>query len=186
MTEERQHEVPLLEVDHLAVTFYTPRGTFRVVRDVSFTIRRGEVLALVGETGCGKSISAFAIVGYLLPFHPGESRIEGSILFEGRDLTQMTAAELRQIRGDRIAMVYQNPGTSLNPTIRVGAQMEEVLREKYGDLVLQSKINKRVNISESPALKQPITEYDPESQSAQEFKALGKEILRRIRGANNG
>ncbi len=129
MTEERQHEVPLLEVNHLAVTFHTPRGTFRVVRDVSFTIRRGEVLALVGETGCGKSISAFAIVGYLLPFHPGESRIEGSILFEGRDLTQMTAAELQHIRGDRIAMVYQNPGTSLNPTMRVGAQMEEVLRE---------------------------------------------------------
>ncbi len=129
MTERRQHDVPLLAVDHLAVTFYTPRGTFRVVRDVSFTIQRGEVLALVGETGCGKSISAFAIVGYLLPFHPGESRIEGSILFEGRDLTQMTAAELRQIRGDRIAMVYQNPSTSLNPTMRVGAQMEEVLRE---------------------------------------------------------
>jgi len=129
LTENRQGEVPLLEVDHLAVTFYTPRGTFRVVRDVSFTIQRGEVLALVGETGCGKSISAFAIVGYLLPFHPGESRIEGSILFEGRDLTRMTASELQQIRGDRIAMVYQNPGTSLNPTMRVGAQMEEVLRK---------------------------------------------------------
>ena len=129
MIENRQGAVPLLEVNHLAVTFYTPRGTFRVVRDVSFTIQRGEVLALVGETGCGKSISAFAIVGYLLPFHPGESRIDGSILFEGKDLTRMTAAELRQIRGDRIAMVYQNPGTSLNPTMRVGPQMEEVLRE---------------------------------------------------------
>ncbi|HEY90494.1 MAG TPA: ABC transporter ATP-binding protein [Dehalococcoidia bacterium] len=129
MTETRQGKAPLLEVDHLAVTFYTPRGTFRVVRDVSFTIQRGEVLALVGETGCGKSISAFAIVGYLLPFHPGESRIDGSILFEGRDLTRMTASDLQQIRGDRIAMVYQNPGTSLNPTMRVGAQMEEVLRE---------------------------------------------------------
>ena len=129
MIEDRQGAVPLLEVNHLAVTFYTPRGTFRVVRDVSFTIRRGEVLALVGETGCGKSISAFAIVGYLLPFHPGESRIDGSILFEGKDLTRMTAAELRQIRGDRIAMVYQNPGTSLNPTMRVGPQMEEVLRQ---------------------------------------------------------
>ena len=102
MTEERQHEVPLLEVDHLAVTFYTPRGTFRVVRDVSFTIRRGEVLALVGETGCGKSISAFAIVGYLLPFHPGESRIDGSIHFEGRDLAHVTSGELQRIRGDRI------------------------------------------------------------------------------------
>ena len=132
MIEDRQGAVPLLEVNHLAVTFYTPRGTFRVVRDVSFTIRRGEVLALVGETGCGKSISAFAIVGYLLPFHPGESRIDGSILFEGKDLARMTGAELRQVRGNRIAMVYQNPGTSLNPTMRVGPQMEEVLRVHLG------------------------------------------------------
>ena len=132
MSEKRQNEVPLLEVDHLAVTFYTPRGTFRVVRDVSFTIQRGEVLALVGETGCGKSISAFAIVGYLLPFHPGEARVDGTILFEGKDLTHMSASELRQLRGNRIAMVYQNPGTSLNPTMRVGPQMEEVLREHLG------------------------------------------------------
>ena len=94
MSEKRQDKVPLLEVDHLAVTFYTPRGAFRVVRDVSFTIQRGEVLALVGETGCGKSISAFAIVGYLLPFHPGEARVDGSILFEGKDLTHMGASEL--------------------------------------------------------------------------------------------
>jgi len=132
MSEKRQDEVPLLQVDNLAVTFYTPRGTFRVVRDVSFTIQRGEVLALVGETGCGKSISAFAIVGYLLPFHPGESRVDGSILFEGKDLAHMTASELWQVRGNHIAMVYQNPGTSLNPTMRIGPQMEEVLREHLG------------------------------------------------------
>jgi len=132
MSERRQGKVPLLEVDHLAVTFSTPRGIFRVVRDVSFTIQRGEVLALVGETGCGKSISAFAIVRYLLPFHPGESRVDGSILFEGKDLTSMSDSELRQLRGNRIAMVYQNPGTSLNPTMRVGLQMEEVLREHLG------------------------------------------------------
>ena len=132
MSEKRQDKVPLLEVDHLAVTFYTPRGAFRVVRDVSFTIQRGEVLALVGETGCGKSISAFAIVGYLLPFHPGEARVDGSILFEGKDLTHMGASELRELRGNHIAMVYQNPGTSLNPTMRIGPQMEELLREHLG------------------------------------------------------
>ncbi len=132
MNEKRQDGVPLLQVDHLAVTFYTPRGSFRVVRDVSFTIQRGEVLALVGETGCGKSISAFAIVGYLLPFHPGEARVDGTILFEGKDITHMSVSEIQQVRGNRIAMVYQNPGTSLNPTMRVGSQMEEVLREHLG------------------------------------------------------
>jgi len=132
MSEKRKDEIPLLEVDHLAVTFYTPHGTFHVVRDVSFTIQRGEVLALVGETGCGKSISAFAIVNYLLPFHPGESRVDGTILFEGKDLIAMPDSELHKLRGSRIAMVYQNPGTSLNPTMRVGLQMEEVLREHLG------------------------------------------------------
>ena len=154
MSEKRQDEVPLLEVDHLSVTFYTPRGTFRVVRDVSFTVRRGEVLALVGETGCGKSISAFAIVGYLLPFHAGESRVEGTILFEGKDLTQASASELQQLRGNRIAMVYQNPGTSLNPTMRVGPQMEEVLREHLG-VDSQQAYRRAVELFESVGLAEP-------------------------------
>ncbi len=128
MSEKPKGEAPLLEVDHLAVTFYTPRGTFRLVRDVSLQVRRGEVLALVGETGCGKTITAFTIMGYL----PGRTRVEGSILFEGKDLVSMAASELRRVRGNRIAMVYQNPGTSLTPTMRIGPQMEEVLREHLG------------------------------------------------------
>ena len=154
MDEKRQDEVPLLEVDHLSVTFYTPHGTFRVVRDVSFTIQRGEVLALVGETGCGKSISAFAIVGYLLPFHPGESHVDGTILFEGKDLTGMSASELRQLRGNRIAMVYQNPGTSLNPTMRVGLQMEEVLWQHL-DLDPQQARQRTAELFDSVGLADP-------------------------------
>ncbi len=154
MSEKRQNEVPLLQVEHLAVTFYTPHGTFHVVRDVSFTIQRGEVLALVGETGCGKSISAFAIVGYLLPFHPGESRVDGTILFEGRDLIGMSASELRQLRGNRIAMVYQNPGTSLNPTMRIGPQMEEVLRQHLG-LDSQQSRQRTAELFESVGLAEP-------------------------------
>ena len=131
MSEKPKGEAPLLEVDHLAVTFYTPRGTFRLVRDVSLQVRRGEVLALVGETGCGKTITAFTIMGYLpgrVGSLPGRTRVEGSILFEGKDLVSMAASELRRVRGNRIAMVYQNPGTSLTPTMRIGPQMEEVLR----------------------------------------------------------
>lgn len=132
MDENRQGGINLLEVEHLSVTYYTPLGTFRVVRDVSFTIQRGEVLALVGETGCGKSISAFAIVGYLLPFQPGEARVNGTILFEGKDLISLSTSEFRKLRGNRIAMVYQNPGTSLNPTMKVGLQIEELLQEHIG------------------------------------------------------
>jgi len=154
MSEKRQNEAPLLQVDHLAVTFYTPRGTFYVVRDVSFTVQRGEVLALVGETGCGKSISAFAIVDYLLPFQPGEARVDGTILFEGKDITQMAASELQQIRGNRMAMVYQNPGTSLNPTMRVGPQMEEVLREHLG-LDSQQAHQRTAELFDSVGLAEP-------------------------------
>ena len=135
MTENPQGHAPLLQVDGLAVTFYTSRGTFRLVRDVSFQVQRGEVLALVGETGCGKTITAFTIMGYLpgkVGSLPGKSRVDGSILFEGKDLVHMPTSELRRLRGDRIAMVYQNPGTSLNPTMRVGPQMEDLLQEHLG------------------------------------------------------
>jgi len=157
MSEKQQDKAPLLQVDNLAVTFYTPRGTFRLVREVSLHVRRGEVLALVGETGCGKSISAFAIMGYLpgtISSLPGTSRVDGSILFEGKDLTHMTASELRELRGNRIAMVYQNPGTSLNPTMRIGPQMEEVLRQHLG-LNSQQASQRTAELFESVVLAEP-------------------------------
>ena len=116
MNEYLQDGAPLLEVDGLGITFETPRGTVRAVRDASLEIRRGELLGLVGESGCGKSTTAFAIVGYL----GGTARVEGTIRFEGRDVADMSESELRQLRGNRIAMVYQDPATSLNPTMRVG------------------------------------------------------------------
>jgi peptide/nickel transport system ATP-binding protein len=116
---------PLLQVEHLGVTFFTPRGTVRAVRDASLQVHRGEVMGVVGESGCGKSTTAFAVMGYL----PGITQVDGQILFDGQDIAQMSAAELRHLRGNRIAMVYQDPATALNPTMKVGSQLEEVLRE---------------------------------------------------------
>jgi peptide/nickel transport system ATP-binding protein len=115
---------PLIEVDHLSVTFYTPRGTVRAVRDASFHIERGQVVGLVGESGCGKSTVALALMGYL----PGTTEIGGSRLFAGEEIAQMGPEQLRKLRGNSIAMVYQDPATSLNPTMRVGPQVEEVLQ----------------------------------------------------------
>lgn len=115
---------PLLRVERLAVTYFTPRGTVRAVRDASLEVHRGELVGLVGESGCGKSTTAFAVMGYL----PGTTQVEGRILFEGRDVANMEAPELRRLRGNRIAMVYQDPAMSLNPTMRVGPQIEEVLQ----------------------------------------------------------
>ena len=152
MSQLPQTEVPLLRIDRLAVTFYTPRGTVRAVREASLEIARGEVLGLVGESGCGKSTVAFAIMGYL----PGSARVDGSILFEGSDVAQMGDSELRSLRGNRIAMVYQDPATSLNPAMRVGPQIEEVLLEHL-DVTSRQARQRAAELFESVGLAEPGT-----------------------------
>jgi oligopeptide/dipeptide ABC transporter ATP-binding protein len=115
----------LLRVDGLTVGFNTEQGPVRVVEDVSFELRSGHTLGLVGESGCGKSVTAQTIMR-LLPSPP--SRIEaGRILFEGKDLATVPQREMQKIRGDRIGMVFQEPMTSLNPTLRIGEQIAEPL-----------------------------------------------------------
>jgi oligopeptide/dipeptide ABC transporter ATP-binding protein len=118
-------DAPLLAVDNLSAGFRTERGSVRVVEDVSFTVAAGETVGLVGESGCGKSVTAQTIMR-LLPSPP--SQIEaGRILFGGLDLVQLPESRLRKIRGDRIGMVFQEPMTSLNPTMTIGAQIAETL-----------------------------------------------------------
>lgn len=127
--EKRQQDTHLLlEVERLAVTFHTPLGSVHGVRDASLKVRRGEILGLVGESGSGKSTLSFALMGYL----PPTAVVDGTIRFEGRKITEMPPDELRRLRGNRIAMVHQDPATSLNPTMRVGSQVEEVLRFHLG------------------------------------------------------
>ncbi|MCZ6789457.1 MAG: ABC transporter ATP-binding protein [Chloroflexi bacterium] len=152
MTKDAGQEAPLVQIDQLAVTFYTPRGTFRAVREASLEIHRGEVLGLVGESGCGKSTAAFAIMGYL----PGTASVDGSIRFEGKDITHMSKSELRSLRGNRIAMVYQDPATSLNPTMRVGPQVQEVLREHLGMNSRRAR-ERTVELFESVGLADPAS-----------------------------
>jgi oligopeptide/dipeptide ABC transporter ATP-binding protein len=121
---------PLLSVEGLSVAFNTEQGRVRVVEDLSFQLARGETLGLVGESGCGKSVTAQTIMR-LLPSPP--SHIEtGRIMFEGEDLAAAPASRMRKIRGDRIGMVFQEPMTSLNPTQRIGQQVAEVLRLHRG------------------------------------------------------
>ncbi len=128
MNEQHPDTGPLVKVNQLAVTYYTPKGTIRAVRDASLEIRRNEVLGVVGESGCGKSTVALSIMGYL----EGTYRVEGDIHFEGKNILEISPAELRKLRGNRIAMVYQDPVTSLNPSMRVGTQLEEVLHANLG------------------------------------------------------
>ncbi len=114
---------PVLELDNVRISYFTRAGEINVVPGVSFTLNQGEAIGLVGESGCGKSTVAFSIMRYL----GGAGRLTGGrILFEGQDMARMSDADLRKIRGRRMAMVYQDPMSSLNPVIPVGRQLMEV------------------------------------------------------------
>src|SRR5215510_15061889 len=113
----------ILELKNVGISYMVRAGELKVVPDVSLTLHEGEALGLVGESGCGKSTLAYAIMRYL----GGAGRLaKGQILFEGRDMGKMSDSELRSIRGSRMAMVYQDPMSSLNPVIPIGKQLMEV------------------------------------------------------------
>src|SRR5687768_18614588 len=115
----------LLEVENLQTHFRTPDGVNRAVDGVSFQMEQGETLAVVGESGCGKSVTANSILR-LVPEPPG--KIAGTIRFQGRDLLKASEREMRVIRGNDISMIFQEPMTSLNPVLTVGRQLRETLR----------------------------------------------------------
>ncbi|MDI7253182.1 MAG: ABC transporter ATP-binding protein, partial [Actinomycetota bacterium] len=120
----------LLDVRNLRTYFHTPAGVVKAVDDVSFRIRRGEALAVVGESGCGKTVTALSIMR-LVPDPPG--KIEGGeVIFEGRDLLRLSDAEMRRVRGNHIGMIFQDPMTSLNPVFRVGDQIREAVQLHLG------------------------------------------------------
>src|SRR5579885_1522772 len=114
---------PLLEVDDLRTYFFTLDGVTRAVDGVSFSVDPGETLGIVGESGCGKSVTALSIMR-LLPAKLGRT-VSGSVRFDGQDLLALSEAEMREIRGNRIAMIFQEPMTSLNPVLTVGEQIAE-------------------------------------------------------------
>ncbi len=114
---------PVLELDKARISYFTRAGEINVVPEISFTLQQGEAIGLVGESGCGKSTVAFSIMNYL-----GRAGriVGGRILFEGRDMAKMTGADLLKIRGGKMAMVYQDPMSSLNPVLTIGKQLMEV------------------------------------------------------------
>jgi oligopeptide transport system ATP-binding protein len=117
---------PLLEVTDLTTRFYTQEGVVHAVNGISYTLSRGESMALVGESGCGKSVSALSLMG-LVPSPPGMVE-NGRVLFNDQDLRQLSERELRHIRGRDIAMIFQDPMTSLNPVLTIGRQVIESLQ----------------------------------------------------------
>jgi ABC-type dipeptide/oligopeptide/nickel transport system ATPase component len=116
---------PLLELRDLNIAFNTERGQIRPVRDVSYSIYPGQTLAVVGESGCGKSVTALSILR-LISTPPGQV-LGGEVLFEGRDLLKLSEKEMRAVRGRDIAMIFQEPMTSLNPVYTIGDQIAEAV-----------------------------------------------------------
>ena len=132
--EEQCKKNVLLDVNHLDVTLFTEDGALPAVSDLSFIMRKGETLAVVGESGCGKSMTALSVMG-LLPTPPAQIT-GGEIIFEGTDLTQLPRSGMRDFRGNRIGMIFQEPMTSLNPVMKSGLQIRE------GILVHNPKMSK--------------------------------------------
>ncbi|AKH19159.1 ABC transporter ATP-binding protein [Sedimenticola thiotaurini] len=114
-----------LQVNHLEVTFGLRNGAVKALRDISFSLERGERIGIVGESGAGKSVAAFAVINLLS--RPGYISA-GEVLFEGRDLAQLSPREMRSIRGNRIAMIFQDPMMTLNPVLTISQQMVECLQ----------------------------------------------------------
>jgi len=126
----------ILEIKDLATYFYTEAGVVKAVDGISYELEQGETIGIVGESGCGKSVSALSVMR-LVPYPPGRI-VRGQVLFEGEDLMQIDDAEIRNIRGNRIAMVFQEPMTSLNPVLTIGRQLTESLEVHQGMTKVQS------------------------------------------------
>ena len=121
---------PLLEIDNLHTQFVTPAGIVRAVDGVSYSLRSGETLGVVGESGCGKSVTALSILR-LVSTPPGRI-VDGAIRFEGTDLLTLSETQMQEIRGNRISMIFQEPMTSLNPLLTVGRQISEAIALHQG------------------------------------------------------
>ncbi|WP_327584484.1 ABC transporter ATP-binding protein [Nonomuraea sp. NBC_00507] len=148
----------LLEIADLAVGFDTEDGLVQAVRDISLTLEEGEILALCGESGCGKSVTAMS-VPRLLP--PDTTRLSGSVKLGGRELTTLPEAEMRHVRGKEVSVVFQEPMTSLNPSFTVGYQIIEVLR-RHERLSRQAARRRAVELLELvgiPAPQRRMREY---------------------------
>lgn len=119
----------LLEIKNLKVSFFTAAGEVKAVNDISYTLDKGEIIGVVGESGSGKSVTAGTVMGLIED--PGRV-VGGSVLFDGKDTTKMSAKEIRKLRGKEIGMIFQDPMTSLNPVYTIGSQIKEAIKLYYG------------------------------------------------------
>lgn len=149
--------MPLLEIQNLQLDFWSADARLRVVDGVSLSLEAGEVLGLVGESGCGKSVTALSIAR-LLPCPPAHYA-GGRILLEGRDVLRMSPQELRRVRGGMVGYVFQEPGASLNPVLRVGAQIREALRLHRPEAATEAEVIRLLKQVGIPAPESRLRDY---------------------------
>lgn len=149
----------ILSVENLKVVFHTYAGTVQAVNDVSFTLDKGEIIGIVGESGCGKSVTSSAIMG-LIPSPPGEIS-GGHIVFDGQDLTALNEKALQSIRGNQISMIFQDPIVSLNPVLTIGLQLAEsfMLHQKLPKKLALDKAVELLKLVGIPAPETRIHQY---------------------------
>lgn len=145
----------LLDIKNLSTHFNTSAGTIKAVNDVSFELREGETLGLVGESGCGKSVTALSIMR-LVPSPPGRI-VSGDVIFQGQNLLKISEAEMQNVRGRDIGMIFQEPMTSLNPVLSIGRQLREPLELHLG-------MTKQQSLSRSSELLELVGIPDPETR----------------------
>ncbi|MCL2067926.1 MAG: ABC transporter ATP-binding protein [Treponema sp.] len=150
---------PILEVKNLRTHFFTEEGVVKAVDDVSFSLRRGEVLGIVGESGSGKSVTNLSIIN-LIQSPPGKIT-GGEILFHGEDILKMNEKQLRRIRGAKISMIFQDPMTSLNPFLRISTQMIEAIRlhQKLSKKEARARAVEMLSMAGIPAAGERINDY---------------------------
>ncbi|MCA9953128.1 MAG: ABC transporter ATP-binding protein [Ardenticatenaceae bacterium] len=162
----------LLEVKNLVTRFYVPDGVVHAVNGISYSLDRGESLALVGESGCGKSVSALSLLG-LVPSPPGVVE-QGEVLFQGVDLLRQSERQLRHVRGGEIGMVFQDPMTSLNPVLTVGKQLGEGIRLHLGleTAVAQKRAIELLNLVGIPDAANRLNDYPHQFSGGQRQRIM--------------
>jgi peptide/nickel transport system ATP-binding protein len=153
LTRPGHNAETVLEVEGLQTYLFTRLGVVKAVDDVSFSVRRGDTLAIVGESGCGKTMTALSLLR-LVPNPPGRI-VSGSIKIDGKDLITLDEAEMRDIRGNEISMIFQEPMTSLNPVMTIGAQISETIR-LHQDLSKSAALEKTIEMLRLVKIPEPV------------------------------
>ena len=160
----------LLSINNLAIDFKTARGLHKALHNVSFNVKRGEIFGVVGETGCGKTITGLSILRLL----PKSATIRGEIMFEGKNLLELSEPEMNTIRGGRISMIFQDPTSSLNPVFTVGEQITRVVRQhlKLDKKAAQVQAEESLDAVGLPDVKRVMTSYPHQLSGGQQQRVM--------------